>query len=76
VVGSIGLLNAYSRNQNSDSKEKAIVCMTKKDLLIRGWVGVGQLLVAFRQTVQQSINNHVFVVKSFKMANFTNGING
>jgi hypothetical protein len=75
VVGSIGLLNVYSRNQNSDSKEKAIVCMTKKDL-IGGWVGVGQLLVAFRQTVQQSINNRVFVVKSFKMANFTNGING
>jgi hypothetical protein len=50
--------------------------MTKNDLLIRGWVGVGQLLVAFRQTVQQSINNRVFVVKSFKMANFTNGING
>jgi hypothetical protein len=30
--------------------------MTKMDLLIGGWVGVGQLLVAARQTVQ-CINN-------------------
>jgi hypothetical protein len=45
--------------------------MTKKDLLIGGWVGVGQLLVAARQTVQ-CINTRVFVITSFKMANFTN----
>jgi hypothetical protein len=45
--------------------------MPKKDLLIGGWVGVGQLLVAARQTVQ-CINNRVFVITSFKMANFTN----
>jgi hypothetical protein len=41
------------------------MCMTEKDLLIRDWVGAGQLLVAAQQTVQQCINNHVFVVKSF-----------
>jgi ABC-type phosphate/phosphonate transport system permease subunit len=28
--------------------------MTKKDLFIGGWVGIGQLLVAARQTVQCS----------------------
>jgi hypothetical protein len=45
------------------SKEKAssrflhasyTFCVTKKNLLIVGWVGVGQLLVAARQTVQCS----------------------
>jgi hypothetical protein len=41
------------------------MCMTEKDLLIRDWVGAGQLLVAAQQTVQQCINNNVFVVKSF-----------
>jgi hypothetical protein len=34
-----------SRNQKNNSKEKPRVCMTKKDLLIGGRVGVG------RQTV-------------------------
>jgi hypothetical protein len=52
----------HSRSQKSNSKE-AIMCMTEKDLLIRDWVGAGQLLVAAQQTVQQC--NHVFVVKSF-----------
>jgi hypothetical protein len=49
--------------------------MTKKDLLIEGWIGVSQLLVAARQTVQYSsvhINTRVFIIKSFKMPNFTN----
>jgi hypothetical protein len=45
--------------------------MTKKDLLIGGWVGIDQLLVAARQTVH-CINKRVFVIKSFKMPNFTN----
>jgi hypothetical protein len=36
--------------------------MTKKDLLIGGWVGVGQVVAAL-QTVQCS---SVFVIKSFK----------
>jgi hypothetical protein len=45
--------------------------MTKKDLLIGGWVGIGQLLVEALQTAQ-CINNRIFVIKSFKMTNFTN----
>jgi hypothetical protein len=48
-------------------------CMTKKDLLIGGWVGVSQLLVAARQTLHcTSINNGVFVIKKVKVPNFTN----
>jgi hypothetical protein len=34
--------------------------MTKKDLVIGGWVGLGQLLVAARQTVQR--NNVLIIV--------------
>jgi hypothetical protein len=44
--------------------------MTKKGSFIGGWVGVGQLLVAVRQTVQ--CIKRIFVIKSFKMAYFTN----
>jgi hypothetical protein len=29
-----------------------LFCMTEKDLFIGGWVGLGQLLVSARQTVQ------------------------
>jgi hypothetical protein len=70
------LSGLHRRNQKSNSKEKAVVCMTKKKLLIGVWVGVvsyGQLvIVAVRQTVQcrLCINNRVFV-KSFKMPNLT-----
>jgi hypothetical protein len=39
--------------------------MTKKGSFIGGWVGVGQLLVAVRQTVQ--CIKRIFVIKSFKM---------
>jgi hypothetical protein len=48
----------HNRNHKSNSKEKAIsrflhvsytFCMTKKDHLIGGWIGVSQLLVAARQ---------------------------
>jgi hypothetical protein len=69
----------HIRNYKSNSKEKAnsrflhasyTFCMTKKDL-IGGWVGVGQLLVAARRMVR-CINNPVFVIKTFKMPNFTN----
>jgi hypothetical protein len=76
----------HNRNHQSNSKEKAnsrflhasyTFCMTKKDLLIGGWVGVSQLqsVISCSLTngaVQQSINNRVFVIKSFKMPNFTN----
>jgi hypothetical protein len=41
------------------------------DLFIVGWVGLGQLIVAARQTVQCT-SILVFVIKSFKMPNFTN----
>jgi hypothetical protein len=73
----------HNRNHKSNVKEKAnsrflhasyTFCMTKKDLLIGGRIDASQLLVAARQTVQCSsvvINNRVFVIKSFKMANFT-----
>jgi hypothetical protein len=53
--------------------------MTKKDLFIGGWVGIGQLLVAARQTMHCSsvFNNPVFVLvptffryNSVSMSNF------
>jgi hypothetical protein len=48
----------HCRNHKNDNKEKAnshasyTFCITKKDLFIGGWVGVGQLLLAIPQTVQ------------------------
>jgi hypothetical protein len=51
----------HCRNHNRKEKVNSrflhasyIFCMTKKDLLIGGSVGVSQLLVAARQTVQCS----------------------
>jgi hypothetical protein len=47
--------------------------MTKKNLLIRGWVGVSRFSCSSTNgAVQQCINNRLFVTKSFKMPNFTN----
>jgi hypothetical protein len=49
----------HKRNHKSNSKEKAssrflhasyTFCMTKKDLLIGGWVGVGQLFISCSST--------------------------
>jgi hypothetical protein len=76
----------HNRNHKSNSKDKEnsrflhasyTFCMTKKDLLIGGWVGVSQLqsVISCSSTngeMQQCINNRVFVIKSFKMLNFTN----
>jgi hypothetical protein len=48
----------HCRNHKNDNKEKAnshasyTFCITKKDLFMGGWVGVGQLLLAIPQTVQ------------------------
>jgi hypothetical protein len=65
-----GILERKIKKGSSwDVKEKRTLafyihsCMTKKDLLIGGWGGVGQVLVAALQTVQCS---SVFVIKSFK----------
>jgi hypothetical protein len=43
----------------------------KKGSPYGGWVGIGQLLIAARQTVYQCINNSVSVIKLFKMPDFT-----
>jgi hypothetical protein len=49
----------HKGNHKSNSKEKASTrflhasytfCMTKKDLLIGGWVGVGQLFISCNST--------------------------
>jgi hypothetical protein len=67
----------YCRNHKSDSKEKAnspasyTFCMAKKDLFYWrfGWRRSDK-----RCSVAVINNNRVFVIKSFKMPNFTNGL--
>jgi hypothetical protein len=68
----VEIIKAICSKEKTNSRflhAHTLFCMTEKDLFIGGWVGLGQLLVAARQTVQCS---SVFVMKSFKMPNFTN----